>query len=131
MAEVRSEMAPLHGQEAMQQLRKERPSGNGMQRRLGVAEPVSDATPLDQILMAGEVFDSFPYGIMVLDREGRMLACNQTLKELVGLPPAPNEELSCCELFGCRQTFGSLPNGCLTELELQDGGRLSALLVSL
>ena len=86
---------------------------------------------LERVLLAGDVFDSFPYGIMVVDRQGRMVACNRALKDITGLADRPGTELTCCELFGCNDPAGSLPGRCLTELALEAGGRLSELRIQL
>jgi DNA-binding SARP family transcriptional activator len=66
-----------------------------------------------------EVFQRFPYALVVVGGGGELLAQNlaaATLIEAVGLPDTP---LTCCALLGCRTPKSVLAGTCLTELALQ------------
>lgn len=71
-----------------------------------------------------DVFDLFPFGIMVVDRGGQSVAVNEALRELVALPGDPDAApVTCCSLFGCKKS-GVLADACLTELAISAGERL-------
>jgi DNA-binding SARP family transcriptional activator len=76
---------------------------------------------VDQTLLSA-VFDSFPVGILVVDRSGIAIASNRALTESLRAP-RPGVD-TCCELFGCRKAGGPLADACLTEAALAAGGRL-------
>ena len=79
--------------------------------------------------LSSDVFDLFPFGIMVADADGRTVAVNGELSRLVGVPA--DEPATCCELFGCRRPGGPLAGACLTQLALATGKRLPELCVEL
>ena len=79
--------------------------------------------------LSSDVFDLFPFGIMVADADGRAVAMNGELSRLVGVPA--DEPASCCELFGCRRPGGPLAGACLTHLAIATGKRLPELCVEL
>ena len=63
-----------------------------------------------------EAFKCFPYGLLVLDRDGRVMCVNDEAARLIdeaGMAPAG---LTCCELLGCRRENTVLASACLTEL---------------
>ena len=71
-----------------------------------------------------DVFDLFPFGIMVVDRGGQAVAVNDALRELVSLPGDPDgAPVTCCDVFGCKRD-GLLVDACLTELAISAGERL-------
>ena len=51
--------------------------------------------------LSRDVFDLFPFGIMVVDRGGQSVAVNEALRDLVALPADPDAApVTCCALFG-------------------------------
>jgi DNA-binding SARP family transcriptional activator len=69
-----------------------------------------------------DVFDLFPYAVMVCDRRGRVVAANLRLREIVARGgEADGVAASCCSLLGCGGP-GPLEGSCLTALAL-DGGK--------
>jgi DNA-binding SARP family transcriptional activator len=71
--------------------------------------------------LLADVFDLFPYAVMVCDRAGRVVATNRQLREIVARGgEADGVAASCCSLLGCGRP-GPLQGSCLTTLAL-DGG---------
>jgi DNA-binding SARP family transcriptional activator len=65
-----------------------------------------------------EAFTGFPYGLFVLDREGRVVCANQEATRLIRAMGLSDEGLTCCELLGCRRADTVLASTCLTELAI-------------
>jgi DNA-binding SARP family transcriptional activator len=75
-----------------------------------------------------EVYELFPYAIMVVDTSGHMITANRLARQILdrgdsqgGLPE------TCCGLFGCRRPGGPLARCCITEMALQADRRLPEL----
>ena len=82
--------------------------------------------------LAREVFRLFPYGILVVDRRGAVLAANTEAREM--LIDQPDEEgipLTCCGLLGCGAEKGPLADACIAELAALNGSRLPEMRVDL
>lgn len=62
------------------------------------------------------VFDGFPFGILVLDSDRRLLAANPAARELLGHSVSLTPGASCCSVLGCGQPGGPLEDACLGEL---------------
>jgi DNA-binding SARP family transcriptional activator len=72
-----------------------------------------------------EVFEGFPYGILVLDPEGSVVAHNEAARRLLGdLQDEAGPPATCCTLLGCRRPGGPLSNTCITALARQLLGTL-------
>jgi DNA-binding SARP family transcriptional activator len=71
-----------------------------------------------------EAFSAFPYGLLVLDRDGRVVCRNVQATRLIEAMGLPEAGLSCCTLLGCRSPETVLEAACLTELAI---GREAAL----
>jgi DNA-binding SARP family transcriptional activator len=76
---------------------------------------VSAAQLEDRDDIAADVFSLFPYGIVVVDRSGTVLASNSAAHDLLGERTIGRS--TCCDLLGCR-THAPLDDCCLTELAL-------------
>src|SRR3954471_1434110 len=79
--------------------------------------------------LAPEILAGLPFGVLVADRNGCMLAWNAATKGLLGDDPRLGEDaregdVRCCELFGCRSGEGPLGDACITELALEADGAL-------
>ncbi len=57
--------------------------------------------------------------MLVLDREGHVLSANREATSLVEAAGLDDEDLTCCELLGCRTPGTVLESACLTELALR------------
>jgi PAS domain-containing protein len=68
-----------------------------------------------------EAFEAFPYPMLVLDREGRVLRANAEAIRLIGQLRPPDEPLTCCALFGCGAAGSPLAGSRLART-LMDGG---------
>ena len=76
-----------------------------------------------------DVFEHFPYGIVVVDAAHRIVASNRAAAELLALPPDVRGAGTCCELFGCGRAGTPLDGACLTEVAIRAGERLPDLLL--
>jgi DNA-binding SARP family transcriptional activator len=65
-----------------------------------------------------EAFTGFPYGLLVLDRDGRVVCRNHEATRLIRAMGLPEVGLTCCELLGCRRADTVLASTCLTELAI-------------
>jgi len=65
-----------------------------------------------------QAFEAFPYGLIVLDRRGRLVCANREARRLIDAVGLRETGLTCCALFGCRLAGTALEHECLTELAL-------------
>ncbi len=65
-----------------------------------------------------EAFAAFPYGLLVLDRDGRVLCQNREAARLIEVAGGRKAGLSCCTLLGCRAAGSVLAGVCVTELAI-------------
>lgn len=79
-------------------------------------------TPRRELL--SDVFEHFPYGIVVVDPVHRIVASNRAAAALVTLSQDVRGPGTCCELFGCGRAGTQLEGGCLTEIAIMAGERL-------
>ncbi len=77
------------------------------------------------IALEREAFQGFPHGLLVLDRQGRVLSSNQRAVRLIQMMELPEGELTCCALLGCRRPDTALSNGCVTEMAIGQEAALS------
>jgi DNA-binding SARP family transcriptional activator len=95
--------------------------------------PVKDLTGSRRAVRPGrglitEVYELFPYAIMVVDTTGRMITANRRARQI--LDRSEEEEglaETCCSLFGCRQPGGPLARSCITEVALNTAKQLPEL----
>ena len=85
---------------------------------------------LDRTVLGRDVLESLPYGVVIVDDRGRVLAVNRLSHELLGVNNG-HIPSTCCEMFGCGQPGTALEGGCLTEFAQADNGRLSEMRVEL
>jgi DNA-binding SARP family transcriptional activator len=83
--------------------------------------------------LALEVFEQFPYGVLVVDGAGRLLAHNAAAEHLLQGRVALDEAEARvgCELLGCRRPDGPLADLCLHEHALSSDGPLPELRIDL
>jgi DNA-binding SARP family transcriptional activator len=75
-----------------------------------------------------EAFRLFPYGILVLDSDRRVLASNKVAEQLLANPLAG---MTCCSVLGCRTPDSPLAESCFSELARSIGGTLPEVRVDL
>jgi DNA-binding SARP family transcriptional activator len=75
-----------------------------------------------------EVFDLFPYGIVVAESDRTIVDANAAAHKLLGDRQLGQAPRTCCELFGCR-THPPLEHACLTELASSAGDQLPEMRV--
>jgi DNA-binding SARP family transcriptional activator len=82
---------------------------------------------------ASDVFEDYPYGIVVLSDDGRLLGHNAAAARLAGrwLFASPPEEPIACHLAGCRRPGSPLAEVCLHERALESPGPLPEVRVDL
>src|SRR4051812_15714717 len=78
--------------------------------------------------LTSKVFHGFPYGILMVDATGAVVAENDAATGLLGESEPREEPRSCCALLGCR-TSPPLEDACITELALASAGPLPELRV--
>jgi DNA-binding SARP family transcriptional activator len=84
---------------------------------LGMRRPPTKRRP--QLL--DDVFEHFPFGIIVVDAAHVVMASNRVARELVNVPQNGNGPGTCCDIFGCGRAGTPLSGGCLTEIVLAAG----------
>jgi hypothetical protein len=79
-----------------------------------------------------QLFEQFPYGLLVANREGRVLQLNHRARQtLLPADPAPIAEgWSCCELI-CQRLGSILGTGCMSEWTLRAEGELPEVRIDL
>src|SRR4051812_18956553 len=77
-----------------------------------------------------ELFELFPYGVVLVNEDGSVLAGNRAARHLLG-PAVDAEGARCCDLFRCRIEGTPLEQGCLTELARDAGEALPEVRVDL
>jgi DNA-binding SARP family transcriptional activator len=77
--------------------------------------------------LALEVFERFPYGILVFDDDGHLDAWNNAAASLI---PGVGADRRCCDLLGCRATL-PMADHCFSELVASSGGPLPEVRVDL
>lgn len=83
---------------------------------------LTDRLPLDPPRPGGEaitrgVFDRFPFGLLICDRDGAVLAANEAARGVLGRPAEAAD--TCCALLGCRRDDAPLGGQCLSALALE------------
>jgi DNA-binding SARP family transcriptional activator len=91
----------------------------------------ADAPVLSPVPMELEAFHAFPYGLLVLDRHGRIVCRNRAATRLIQAMGLPDDGLTCCALLGCNQPDTVLAAACLTDLALRHDGALPEVRVDL
>lgn len=71
-----------------------------------------------------EAFRRFRYGLLVVDRNGKLISSNLAAERLIEATGLDRAELSCCVLLGCRTPNTVLADACITELVLTHGDSL-------
>jgi DNA-binding SARP family transcriptional activator len=78
-----------------------------------------------------EVFEAFPYGILVVDPSGAVVAANRAATDIVGpLDDGHGRRRDSCELLGCGAP-GPLAHVCLTRAAIERGGALPEIRLDL
>jgi DNA-binding SARP family transcriptional activator len=81
--------------------------------------------------LAQEAFQRFPYSLIVLDHEGRLVGSNLEGERLVEDVGMTGIELTCCTLLGCRSAESVLAGACLSELARSSGNALPEVRVDM
>jgi DNA-binding SARP family transcriptional activator len=87
----------------------------------GSAPQLEDSTVRLVRTLEHEAFRHLRYGLLVVDRGGRLVSSNLAAKRLIekaGLDPVG---LTCCQLLGCRTPDTVLAEACVTDLALTHG----------
>jgi DNA-binding SARP family transcriptional activator len=74
-------------------------------------------------------FEGFPYGIVVIDREGSVVSRNVQATRLIEAMGLSEAEASCCKLLGCRTAETVLADVCIAELALARGEQMPEIRV--
>jgi DNA-binding SARP family transcriptional activator len=82
------------------------------------ASTPSKAARSSRAAIEREAFAAFPYGLLVLDRDGRVLCQNREAARLIEAAGGGEAGLSCCTLLGCRSAESVLAGVCVSELAL-------------
>jgi DNA-binding SARP family transcriptional activator len=68
-----------------------------------------------------EVFEQFPYCMVVIDDSGRIVLHNARAARLIEAAGLRGEDLTCCALLGCRQPGTVLSEACISRLAIVRG----------
>jgi DNA-binding SARP family transcriptional activator len=102
-----------------------------LHRQLKSGSPARHASPLGRGLIA-EVYELFPYAVLVVDRGGRMITANRRAREIMDRSGSEDDMAeTCCGLFGCRRPGTPLEHSCITELAVHTAQRLPELRLDL
>jgi DNA-binding SARP family transcriptional activator len=77
-----------------------------------------------------DVFELFPFSMLVVDSDGQVVAANRMgrrLLEELGAPHPPK----CCDILGCRSADGPLGEECFTERALRAGRALAEVRIDM
>ncbi|MGO9763585.1 MAG: AfsR/SARP family transcriptional regulator [Solirubrobacteraceae bacterium] len=91
----------------------------------------NDASTRRHASLELEAFSAFPYGLLVLDRSGRVVCRNQEATRLIQATGLPEAGLTCCALLGCRTPDTVLASACLTDLALAHDAALPEIRVDI
>jgi hypothetical protein len=80
--------------------------------------------------IARDVFDHFPYALLVLDRDGVLEQANELAAAALGRGLEPGS-VRCCELFRCGAPGTPLAGGCLTRIALDQSETLPEVRIEL
>src|SRR4051794_5669859 len=72
-----------------------------------------------------QLFEAFPYAIVIVDRDGQIVSVNPAAEEILGEHPSRS-----CDVLGCRRE-GPLEGFCLTEMALEKGRPLPEIRLDL
>jgi DNA-binding SARP family transcriptional activator len=81
--------------------------------------------------LESEAFGAFPYGLFVLDRDGRVVCRNAEATRVIESLGLTDAKLTCCSLLGCRVPETVLEAACVTELALGRGAPLPEIRVDI
>jgi DNA-binding SARP family transcriptional activator len=102
-------------------------------RQRPVAAPGLSPTGGSSELDCQDLLSLTPFGILVFDRSGRLIAHNPASERLLGglLADAATSTRRCCELLGCRRPGSPLEGSCILELARTQDGPLPEIRVDL
>jgi DNA-binding SARP family transcriptional activator len=72
----------------------------------------------------GEFFERFPFGLMIVDANGRLASVNAKASELLAFDRSTPADVRCCDLLGCRGLDMPLGGHCVSQLARDAGGPL-------
>jgi DNA-binding SARP family transcriptional activator len=79
-----------------------------------------------------DVFEHFPFGIIVVDPSHGVMASNRAARELVTIPAENGHgPATCCQIFGCGSEGSPLRGACLTEIALASGEKTPEVFLEL
>jgi len=86
----------------------------GVRSRLNGGAPARSHASIER-----EIFERFPYGLLVLDGDGRVVRSNEQAARLISAAGLGEDaDLTCCSLLGCRTPNTVLDAACVTDLAL-------------
>lgn len=86
---------------------------------------------IDPSALEREAFQHFPYGIVVVDRDRKIVSSNLQAGRLIQSRGLADGNHTCCELLGCRTPDTVLAESCLTELAIAQGEPLREIRLDL
>src|SRR3954467_12751729 len=113
-------LSPAHGngRERSEKARSARLSRTAPSRRLphkSDSRARADLRPMRGTGVEADIFEAFPYGILVVEPGGAVLAHNGAAEAILGEGAVSEGVTRCCELLGCRRP-GPLETICLSEM---------------
>src|SRR4051794_582967 len=103
------------GSEKARSARLSRPAPSHRLPHTSDSGPRADLRPMRGAGVEADIFEAFPYGILVVEPGGAVLAHNGAAEAILGEGAVSEGVTRCCELLGCRRP-GPLETICLSEM---------------
>jgi DNA-binding SARP family transcriptional activator len=78
-----------------------------------------------------ELFEQFPFGLLITDADGRLASANPHATSLLALEPSALDAARCCDVLHCRRPGGPLGGRCISELARDVGKALPEVRIDL
>lgn len=93
------------------------------------ARPAVEKASTPSSSLAREVFEQFPYCLIVVDSQGRVVSHNDRARHLIDAMSLRGDDLTCCALLGCKTPETVLSEMCIARLASARGEALPEMRV--
>lgn len=78
-----------------------------------------------------ELFERFPFGILIAEPDGTLVSVNPNARDLLGLDASAPRPVTCCDLLLCRRHDGPTGGQCISALASAAGEPLPEMRINL